>query len=77
MAVSTLIHLFDHHFILWLIHACHYKSLNRNINFRELQFIASDPSLVFIVEDFNPDLFEEVLRDLTRIVCTGKYMQLL
>ena len=50
---------------------------NRNINFRELEFIASDPSLVFIVEDFNPDLFEEVQRDLTRIVCTGKYMQLL
>ena len=47
---------------------------NRNINFRELEFIASDPSFVFIVEDFDPDLFEDVRRDLTRAVCAGKYI---
>ena len=47
---------------------------NRNINFRELQFIASDPSLVFIVDDFTPEAFEVIQTQLTQIVCTGKYI---
>ena len=47
---------------------------NRNINFRELEFIASDPSFVFIVRDFRPELFEELQRNLTNIVCGRKYM---
>ena len=46
---------------------------NRNINFRELEFIASDPSLVFILQDFDVDLFEELQRNLTNIVCRRKY----
>ena len=48
---------------------------NKDINFRELAFIASDPSLVFIVQDFDAELFEELQRDLTNIFCTGKYIQ--
>ena len=47
---------------------------NKNINFKELRFIASDPSLVFIVRDFSPELFEEVQRNLTNIVCRRKYI---
>ena len=47
---------------------------NKNINFRELEFIASDPSLAFIVQDFNPELFEELQRNLTNIICAGKYI---
>ena len=48
---------------------------NKNINFRELQFIASDPSLVFIVQDFDAELFEQLQRNFTNIICTGKYIR--
>ena len=49
---------------------------NRNINFRELEFIASDPSLVFIVQDFDAELFEELENNLTSIFCGRKYVSL-
>ena len=42
---------------------------NKNINFGELNSIASDPSLVIVVQDFDADLFEELERNLTNLVC--------
>ena len=41
---------------------------------KELEFIASDPSLMFTVEDFRPGLFEELQRNLTNIICGRKYI---
>ena len=45
----------------------------RTINFRELEFIASDPSLVTIIEDFDDELFQGLERNLTDAVCGRKY----
>ena len=47
---------------------------NKNINFRELEFIASDPSLVIIVQDFDAEQFEELETNLTNLVCGRKYL---
>ena len=45
----------------------------RDINFRELDFIASDPAFAFIINDFDEELFQELQKNLTRAVCTGEY----
>ena len=48
---------------------------NKNINFEELSLIASDPLLVIVVQDFDAELFEELERNLTNLVCGRKYLQ--
>ena len=45
---------------------------NRGINFEELDFIASDPSLVYIIDDFNQQLFERLQQNFTNAVCERK-----
>ena len=45
----------------------------RIINFKELNFIASDPSLVVIIQDFDAELFQGLERNLTNVVCGRKY----
>ena len=49
----------------------------KNINFRELGFIASDPSLVFVVQDFDAELFEELETNLTNLVCEREYLYII
>ena len=46
---------------------------SRGINFEELDFIASDPSMVYIIDDFNQQLFERLQQNLTNAVCECKY----
>jgi len=46
------------------------------VNFRELDFISSDPSLTFIIEDFNTELFEELKVNFTNTVCGRKYLNI-
>ena len=50
---------------------------NKNINFGELNSIASDPSLVIVVQDFDADLFEELERNLTNLVCGREYLYII
>ena len=45
---------------------------NKNINFVELEYIASDPSLVYIIDDFDEQLFESLRQNLTNVVCERK-----
>ena len=45
---------------------------NKNINFVELEYIASDPSLVYIIDDFDEQLFESLRQNLTNAVCERK-----
>ena len=47
---------------------------NKKTNFMELEFITSDPSLVFLIQDITIDLFEEILRNLTNLACGCKYL---
>ena len=47
---------------------------NKNINFVELEYIASDPSLVYIIDDFDEQLFESLRQNLTNAVCERKYI---
>ena len=47
---------------------------NKNINFRDLGFIASDPSLVIVAQDFDAVLFEELEKNLTNLLCARKYL---
>ena len=47
---------------------------NKNISFKELKSIASDPSLVIVVQDFDAALFEELERNLTKLVCRRKHL---
>ena len=47
---------------------------NKNINFVELEYIASDPSLVYIIDDFDEQLFESLRQNLTNAVCEHKYI---
>ena len=49
----------------------------KNINFRELEFIASDPSLVFVVQDLDAELFEELETNLTNLVCGREYLYII
>ena len=42
---------------------------NKNINFVELEYIASDPSLVYIIDDFDEQQFEVLQQNLTKAVC--------
>ena len=44
----------------------------KRINFAELDFIASDPSLVYITDDFDEKLFMLLLQNLTNAVCGRK-----
>ena len=46
----------------------------REIDFVELGFIASDPGLVFVIEDFDEQLFQELQRNLTVAICRRKYL---
>ena len=46
----------------------------RKINFDDLEFIASDPGLVFVIDDFDEQLFEELRRNLTVSICRRKYL---
>ena len=45
---------------------------NKNINFVELEYIASDLSLVYIIDDFDEQLFESLRQNLTNAVCERK-----
>ena len=45
---------------------------NKNINFVELEYIASDPSLLYIIDDFDEQLFESLRQNLTNAVCERK-----
>jgi len=45
---------------------------NKEVNFKELDVIASDPSLVYIIDDFNQQLFEMLRQNLTNAVCGRK-----
>ena len=45
---------------------------NREINFEELRFIASDPALALEVEDFDEEFFNETRAELTVALCKGK-----
>ena len=45
---------------------------NKDINFVELEYIASDPSLVYIIDDFDEQLFESLRQNLTNAVCERK-----
>ena len=47
---------------------------NKKIDFVELEFIASDPGLVFVIDDFEGELFEELRRNLTVSICRRKYI---
>ena len=46
----------------------------RDIDFVELEFIASDPGLVFVIDDFDEQLFQELQRNLTVAICRRKYL---
>ena len=46
----------------------------KSIDFEELNSTASDPSLVNIIQDFDNELFEELERNLTNVVCRRKYL---
>ena len=46
----------------------------KSIDFKELNSTASDPSLVNIIQDFDNELFEELERNLTNVVCRRKYL---
>ena len=45
---------------------------NKNINFVELEYIASDPSLLYIIDNFDEQLFESLRQNLTNAVCERK-----
>ena len=47
---------------------------NKNMNFKELKFIASNPLLAIVVQDFDEELFEELERHLTNLFCGRKYL---
>ena len=47
----------------------------RDINFVELEFIASDPGLVFVIDNFDALLFQELQRNLTTSICRRKYLR--
>ena len=46
----------------------------KEINFVELGFIASDPGLVFVIDDFDEQLFQELRRNLSVSICRRKYL---
>ena len=45
---------------------------NREINFEELRFIASDPALALEVDDFDERLFNQIQAELTDAICGSK-----
>ena len=45
---------------------------NREINFEELRFIASDPALALVVEDFTVEFFNQIQGQLTAAICGRK-----
>ena len=45
---------------------------SKDIDFRELKFIATDESKVFIIDDFSQSILFELQRNLTDIVCNRK-----
>ena len=46
---------------------------NRQVNFEELMYIATDTSQVIIIDDFTIDLLMGVQRNLTNMVCNRKF----
>ena len=46
----------------------------KDINFEELAFIASDPGLIFLIQDFNLQLFRQLQSYLITAICGRKYL---
>ena len=44
----------------------------RKVNFVELEYVASDPSLVYIIDDFSGQLFEVLRQNITKAICGRK-----
>ena len=45
---------------------------NKDVNFQELNYIATNKSQVIIIDDFTTDLLSEVQRNLTNMMCNCK-----
>ena len=45
---------------------------NKKVNFAELKYIASDPSLVYTIDNFDEQLFDSLRQNLTSTVCKRK-----
>ena len=54
------------------IYAVGIKGKNNDLNRTQLEVIASDPNLVFMLNDFNPTLLADLRQDVIRLICGRK-----